>query len=493
MNNSHLIETSKTFWENTYNQNINKMIGVCYRYTANRQIAEDLAHDAFILAYEKVESFEGKGPFEAWMRRIVVNVCLQYLREQHKKQYLNHWILNETYTLETHDENPNTENTDFTEAELLEAINQLPEHHKLVFNMYVIDKFTHAQIGKELGISEGTSKSHLARARKKIKELLNQKLDSDKKKKSAFLLFFWNIDSIYKKRFKNFEIPNQKVFSFDSFNQPSFFIPSSKTSVSLLPNDLSAGIAVLSMAFLSLFFLQKTLNTGFLANNTETNKSNNFAETGILDINPESTATISENPIMLSENKKPEDMKNLKTIGALLLTGTSLAMPSNEQNQVKPKTAIQKEAKPNATLNQQTDSNLTININAPNEQGKNSTTTINIDEKSNFDKDVDMAGTFSAKKLFWSAQNNELYFMGKSMVSFGKNRYVGSGSSSFLGKVHYLVMHGKPVILDESKKTYIKLCGKKYNLARLSTKTAIEKYGDAGKKGAIEISLAEKK
>src|SRR4249920_2532519 len=102
MGDLNLIETPKIFWENTYRQNINKMIGVGYRYTVDRQIAEDLAHDAFMIAYEKVSSFEGKGPFEAWLRRIVVNVCLQYIRQQNKKKYLGDWLQNETNTVEAH-------------------------------------------------------------------------------------------------------------------------------------------------------------------------------------------------------------------------------------------------------------------------------------------------------------------------------------------------------------------------------------------------------
>ncbi len=65
---SNLIVASKIFWERTYRQNINKLIGIGYRYTTDREIAEDLAHDAFLLAYEKVGEFEGKGPFEAWLR-----------------------------------------------------------------------------------------------------------------------------------------------------------------------------------------------------------------------------------------------------------------------------------------------------------------------------------------------------------------------------------------------------------------------------------------
>ncbi|HAK77267.1 MAG TPA: hypothetical protein DCM71_10245, partial [Runella sp.] len=120
-----------------------------------------------------------------------VNQCLQYLRDQQKQKYITDYLQHE---VENNEESTYEEKQDFSESELLAVINQLPEHHKMVFNLYVIDGFSHAQIAKELGISEGTSKSHLARARKRIKELLNQK-----KKKSAVFLLFWNIDELYKK------------------------------------------------------------------------------------------------------------------------------------------------------------------------------------------------------------------------------------------------------------------------------------------------------
>ncbi len=76
-------------------------------------------------------------------------------------------------------------------SELLDIINQLPDHHKLVFNLYVIDRYSHAEISKALGISEGTSKSHLSRARKKIREWLAQKSKEDNKKTNG--LFYCSV------------------------------------------------------------------------------------------------------------------------------------------------------------------------------------------------------------------------------------------------------------------------------------------------------------
>ena len=173
-----MTELTEKFWETIYREQIGRMIGICYRYVANRQVAEDLAHDAFISAIKNSGSFKGKGKFEAWLRRIVVNVALQYLRDQKKKKVFDNWMLNKNAEMETPYDITSediTTQADFSKEELLDAANSLPEHHRLVFNLYVIDRFTHEQIGEELGISPGTSKSHLARARKKLREILYKK------------------------------------------------------------------------------------------------------------------------------------------------------------------------------------------------------------------------------------------------------------------------------------------------------------------------------
>lgn len=209
---------SDSFWEAAYRQNIAKMIGVCCRYTQNRQIAEDLAHDAFLVAIDKAASFENKGPFEAWLRRIVVNVALQHLREQRRQEK---WELVHAYGSvadEIPEENPGNNDGSFSEAELLEVIANLPEHHRLVFNLYVIDHFTHAQIAASLGISEGTSKSHLARARKKLRELLADKLKNDTKRKQAmgWLMLSCGIrpvDSMFAEKLNSLAIPPERNYN----------------------------------------------------------------------------------------------------------------------------------------------------------------------------------------------------------------------------------------------------------------------------------------
>lgn len=215
---------TKTFWEKTYKENAPTMIGVCYRYVQNKEIAEDLMQDAFLTAINKSETYSGKGSFNGWLRKIAVNTALMYLRNEKSKKHGDDLMLNEL-EYQNMDEprarNIKTvvEEAEFSEAELLDVINSLPEHHRLVFNMYVIDNYTHVQIGKELNISVGTSKSHLARARKKIQKLLHQKAlertqePKKKKRASVFLIFACKsayFDKLFKRKLGNFSIQPSK-------------------------------------------------------------------------------------------------------------------------------------------------------------------------------------------------------------------------------------------------------------------------------------------
>jgi RNA polymerase sigma factor (sigma-70 family) len=167
-------------WDVIYKNNASKLLGVCRRYVRDEQLAEDLMHNAFITAINKINTYSGKGVFEGWLRKIVVNTVLLYLRDSKKMQFSENEPLENQVevTLESDVEETQKkviEEAGFSQQELLEVVDQLPLHHKTVFNLYVIDGYTHNEIGELLKISGGTSKSHLARARKKIQQLLFEK------------------------------------------------------------------------------------------------------------------------------------------------------------------------------------------------------------------------------------------------------------------------------------------------------------------------------
>ena len=193
----------KSFWTKKYNQNIAKMIGTCYRYVPVRETAEDIAHDAFLTAIEKADTFKGTGSFEGWLMRITVNKALAYLNEQHKIVELAEDVadlIGESEEVSGDDMLEAIRKADFTQQEIMEAIAQLPEHHRTVLNLYVFERYTHPQISKLLGIPVSTSKSHLLRARRHLQEILFEQ----SKQKRHLLMFMFPLINNTDKAFDDF-------------------------------------------------------------------------------------------------------------------------------------------------------------------------------------------------------------------------------------------------------------------------------------------------
>ena len=145
------------------------MFTVCLRYVKETAEAEDVMVKAFMKVFQNIGRFEGKGSFEGWVRRIVVNEGLAYLRA------------NKTMYLEVDIEKANastTSNYSHLEAEdLMAMVQQLPVGYRTVFNLYAIEGYGHAEIAEMLQISEGTSKSQLSRARQLLQKMI---ADSEK-------------------------------------------------------------------------------------------------------------------------------------------------------------------------------------------------------------------------------------------------------------------------------------------------------------------------
>ncbi len=146
-----------------------KMMGVCRRYIGDVSEAETVLVTAFLKVFNKINQFSGTGNFEGWVRRIMVNESLLYLRKN-KSMYLDVDI-EEAFT------EPNYGQAEylFEERELLEMINNLPVGYRTVFNLYAIEGYSHKEISEQMGINENTSKSQLSRARAILKnEVLNR-------------------------------------------------------------------------------------------------------------------------------------------------------------------------------------------------------------------------------------------------------------------------------------------------------------------------------
>jgi RNA polymerase sigma factor (sigma-70 family) len=210
----------ETNWHETYSTLSPKLLGVCRRYIKDIATAEDIVQDAFVVAIQKEQELKNKDALNGWLYKIVVNRAINYLKNEQKINFTS--TTNFEFVDETTEMNTITLNhksailtSDFSHDDLLEAIDSLSENHKSVFNLYIIDGFSHFEISKLLNVSVGTSKSCLSRARKNIQEFLFEKLSlqpKEKKKKRiiTFLLFlgFGNqlFASYFKKAFYGFEI-----------------------------------------------------------------------------------------------------------------------------------------------------------------------------------------------------------------------------------------------------------------------------------------------
>ncbi|BAO75627.1 RNA polymerase sigma factor [Winogradskyella sp. PG-2] len=146
-----------------YKQYASKLFSLCLKYSKNYAEAEDNLHDAFITVFSKIEQFNNKGSFEGWLKRITINTSLQRYRENVGVYDIVNEENIEDVSVEIDDEGLSI---DF----LLEIIQELPDRYRLVFNLYVLDGYSHVEISELINISTGTSKSNLARARLILKD-----------------------------------------------------------------------------------------------------------------------------------------------------------------------------------------------------------------------------------------------------------------------------------------------------------------------------------
>ncbi len=155
-----------------YEKYAGKMLAICRRYTGNLPDAEDLLQEGFIVVFDKIPQYRFQGSFEGWLRRIFVNHSLQFLRKKIRMYSLSH-----LHIVADDDFQENTNKVeDLSLQEILDFIDQLPEGYKLVFNLYVLDGYSHQEVAETLNISVGTSKSQLARAKRKLRLLLQKEV-----------------------------------------------------------------------------------------------------------------------------------------------------------------------------------------------------------------------------------------------------------------------------------------------------------------------------
>jgi RNA polymerase sigma-70 factor (ECF subfamily) len=143
-------------------------------YSRNREDAEEAMQDGFIRVFSYAHTYKGKGSFEGWVRRIFVNTAIEHFR---RKRYLQPVTEKEENSIEG---KSLSALDDLAEKDILALVRQLSPGYRTVFNMYVVEGYTHKEIGDMLGISEGTSKSQLSRAKVILQDMVKQYIDQQR-------------------------------------------------------------------------------------------------------------------------------------------------------------------------------------------------------------------------------------------------------------------------------------------------------------------------
>jgi len=145
-----------------------KMFGVCLRYTKDATEAEDNLQDGFIKVFANLKTFRNDGSLEGWIRRIIINVSLEKIRKQHLMYPVEDVSIYDTINFS------DDVIAKISADDLMKLIQELPPRYRLVFNLYVMEGMSHQEIAQEMSITQGTSKSNLARAREILKRKVHE-------------------------------------------------------------------------------------------------------------------------------------------------------------------------------------------------------------------------------------------------------------------------------------------------------------------------------
>jgi RNA polymerase sigma factor (sigma-70 family) len=173
-----------------YQQQFSPMMNICVRYAGTREDAEEMLNNGFLKIFSHIDQYEGKGSFEGWMKRVMVNACLDFLKSKSHRNNSKMVVLggedvlpadvfdHALYKQGVFSENDNEKK--FKAEELLGLVNILPEQTRTVFNLFVFEAYSHREIAELLDMAERTSQWHLSVARKTLSEALINKNYSQK-------------------------------------------------------------------------------------------------------------------------------------------------------------------------------------------------------------------------------------------------------------------------------------------------------------------------
>ncbi len=152
-----------------------QMMAVCLRYGSDYDEAQDMFQDGFIKVFQKLHMYNGKGPLGAWIRRTMVNNALDHLRRnKRKKDSVS--LFEVEFKMESEDvvDPFEDEETKISRDRILELVRQMPTGYRTVFNLYVVEEYSHKEIADQLGITESTSKTQYRKAKAYMRKLINQ-------------------------------------------------------------------------------------------------------------------------------------------------------------------------------------------------------------------------------------------------------------------------------------------------------------------------------
>lgn len=172
------IQGNRRMQEELYRRFSPRMYAVCLRYAGNAEEAEDILQEGFIKIFKKLDSFRSEGSFEGWVRRIFVNTAIEHFR---RKRYLMPVTEKEENSIEGKYTSVLDE---LAEKDILSLVQELSPGYRTVFNMYVVEGYTHKEIADMLGISEGTSKSQLSRAKVILQDMVRTFIDKQRGKRT---------------------------------------------------------------------------------------------------------------------------------------------------------------------------------------------------------------------------------------------------------------------------------------------------------------------
>ncbi|GAA4158400.1 hypothetical protein GCM10022217_19560 [Chryseobacterium ginsenosidimutans] len=319
-------------WQKIYSESSPKLLGICRRYIPDIYTAEDIVQDSFIAAIQNNHQLKDEKALFGWLKKIVVNNALMYLRKHSKDVFVNTEPSEIPDTLSEMN-HPSLDEKhifiyDFTRDQLLSSIDSLPEHHKSVFNLFFIENHSHAEISGLLGITVNTSKSHLLRAKKSVQNfLINNFVNQDtpkNKKKMAQLLVIFGLGGLlwaqtFNSKFSDFTIsPSRKLEIPENITIKSLAFSTSSGQV--LTKKIIIGSTIFVIIVGSVFLLRPK-NTFSLQNNSSINSGSAKKKQEISNTEIQKqgkTSNLSSDNILINENSDSENSTNsLKDISEI--------------------------------------------------------------------------------------------------------------------------------------------------------------------------------